>query len=77
MLPADAVTRSASGLDPHISPANAKLQASRVAGARGVPVDRVQSLIDRLTEHRFIGLFGEPRVNVLKLNVALDKGETQ
>lgn len=71
-LPADAVTRSASGLDPHISPANALLQAQRVADARGMGVDEVKSLIAVHTESRFAAVYGEPRVNVLKLNIALD-----
>jgi potassium-transporting ATPase KdpC subunit len=72
-IPADAVTASASGLDPHISPRNAELQAARVASARGVPVDRVQGLIAQHTEGRTLGFLGEPRVNVLELNLALDE----
>lgn len=71
-LPADAVTRSASGLDPHISPANALLQAQRVADARGMGVEEVKTLIANHTESRFAAVYGEPRVNVLKLNIALD-----
>jgi len=71
-LPADMVTRSASGLDPHISPANASLQVARVAGARGVGAERVRELVARHTEGRQFGFFGEPRVNVLMLNIALD-----
>lgn len=71
-VPADAVTSSGSGLDPHISVANARLQADRVARARNVPVDLIRSLIARQTEERDFGLFGEPRVNVLLLNRALD-----
>jgi potassium-transporting ATPase KdpC subunit len=71
-LPADAVTRSASGLDPHISPANAELQVARVAGARNLPKDRVRDLVGEYTEGRQFGVLGEPRVNVLKLNLALD-----
>jgi K+-transporting ATPase ATPase C chain len=71
-IPADAVTASASGLDPHISPRNAGLQASRVAKARGVSVDQVQTLVARHTGGRGLGLFGEPHVNVLELNLALD-----
>ena len=71
-IPADMVTRSASGLDPHISPANAALQVARVAGARGVGVDQVREILARHTEGRQFGFFGEPRVNVLLLNVALD-----
>jgi K+-transporting ATPase ATPase C chain len=71
-LPSDAVTRSASGLDPHISIANANLQADRVAKARGMSVEDVQKLIEANTDPRFAGVFGEPGVNVLKLNLALD-----
>ncbi|MGE0442664.1 MAG: potassium-transporting ATPase subunit KdpC [Gemmatimonadales bacterium] len=71
-LPADMVTRSASGLDPHISPANASLQVARVAAARGVGADLVRELLARYTEGRQFGFFGEPRVNVLMLNIALD-----
>jgi potassium-transporting ATPase ATP-binding subunit len=73
VLPADAVTRSASGLDPDISPANAELQAPRVAKARGITVDKVKQLINDNISGRFAGLYGEPRVNVLKLNLALDQ----
>lgn len=72
-LPADAVTRSSSGLDPHISPANAKLQAKRVARARGMKVEDVLALIDHSIEGRFAGVYGDPAVNVLKLNIELDK----
>jgi len=71
-LPADSITRSASGLDPHISPRNALLQAPRVAHVRGLSVDYVEKLVARHTEDRFLGLFGERRVNVLKLNLELD-----
>jgi potassium-transporting ATPase KdpC subunit len=73
VIPADAVTTSASGLDPHISPDNADLQAARVAKARGADVQRVRELIAELTEGRTFGFLGEPRVNVLALNLALDE----
>lgn len=71
-VPADAVTASGSGLDPHISPRNAELQAARVARARGWPRDRVLALVTAHTESRQWGVFGDPRVNVLLLNRALD-----
>jgi potassium-transporting ATPase KdpC subunit len=71
-IPADAVTASASGIDPHISPQNAEIQARRVANARGVPVDQVHALVAQLTEGRTIWILGEPRVNVLDLNLAMD-----
>jgi len=72
-VPADAVTSSASGLDPHISVANALIQAARVASVRGLAPERVQALIAAATEGRDLGVFGEPGVNVLRLNVELDK----
>jgi K+-transporting ATPase KdpC subunit len=71
-IPADAVTGSESGLDPHISPRNAELQMARVARARGMPVDQVQRLLAQHTHGRSLGFLGEPYVNVLELNVALD-----
>ena len=72
-VPVDAVTRSASGLDPDVSPETATLQAARIAKARGVTVDRVQSVIDDHIEGRELGIFGEPHVNVLAVNLALDR----
>lgn len=71
-VPADAVTASASGLDPHISPRNARLQAGRVAAARGIPEHRLEELIERCTAYPQFGILGEPGVNVLQLNLALD-----
>ena len=72
-IPIDAVTTSGSGLDPQISPANAKLQAPRVAAARGLPVSRVLTLIGQHTQGRGLGFLGDPGVNVLELNLALDR----
>jgi K+-transporting ATPase ATPase C chain len=72
-IPPDAVTASSSGLDPHISPANAEIQAARVAKARGVAPDQVKPLIAQFTERADWGFLGEPRVNVLLLNVGLDQ----
>ena len=72
IVPADAVTTSASGLDPHISVKNARLQANRVAKARSFRVERVWEKIDKHTEGRTLGILGEPRVNVLALNLDLD-----
>jgi potassium-transporting ATPase KdpC subunit len=72
-IPADAVTGSASGLDPHISPAFAQAQSARVAKARGIPVDQMNQLVASFTEGPDLGFLGEPRVNVLKLNLKLDE----
>ena len=72
-VPVDAVTTSGSGVDPHISKANARIQAHRIAAVRGLPLDRVDRLIDQHTDGRFLGVIGEPGVNVLELNLALDK----
>ena len=72
-IPVDAVTTSGSGIDPDISPANARLQSRRVAAVRNLPLSTVQKLIDDNTDGRSWGFFGEPGVNVLELNLALDR----
>jgi K+-transporting ATPase ATPase C chain len=72
-VPADAVTASGSGLDPNISPAYADLQIARVAKVRGAGADQVRQLVADHTDGRTLGIFGEPRVNVVELNIALDQ----
>ena len=72
-IPVDAVTTSGSGIDPAITPAYADLQARRVAAVRGIPLDAVEGLISQHTDGRFLGFLGEPGVNVLQLNLALDE----
>ena len=72
-VPVDAVTNSASGVDPQISEADARIQAHRVAAVRGLPLDEVEALIDGSVEGRGVGVFGEPGVNVLELNIALEE----
>jgi potassium-transporting ATPase KdpC subunit len=72
-IPADLTTASGSGLDPHISPASARAQAARVATARGASTAQIERLIERFTEGPMLGFIGEPRVNVLELNLALNR----
>ncbi len=72
-VPADAVLASGSGLDPHVSPANAMRQVARIAAARELPEDQLRSLLAQFTRGRELGILGEPRVDVLGLNLALDK----
>ena len=72
-IPVDLVTTSASGLDPDITPAAAEFQVPRVASARNLPLDKVHALVADMTQDRFLGILGEKRVNVLKLNISLDQ----
>jgi K+-transporting ATPase ATPase C chain len=76
-IPADAATSSGSGLDPHISPAYAEAQIARVAAARKLPVDSIRALVNEHVDGRLFGIIGEPRVNVLALNLALDSFKSQ
>jgi potassium-transporting ATPase KdpC subunit len=76
-VPPDAVQTSASGVDPHISPDNAEIQARRVAEERGIDLDRVLELVEESTDGRGLGVFGEPGVNVLDLNLALDAEDSR
>jgi K+-transporting ATPase ATPase C chain len=72
-IPVDAVVTSGSGIDPHISPANARMQTPRIAEERGLSTERVEELVEEHTDGRFLGVLGEPGVNVLELNLALDE----
>jgi K+-transporting ATPase ATPase C chain len=72
LIPGDAVTGSGSGLDPHISPANAKLQINRVAAARHISADQTRALVQQYTDGQDLGILGDPGVNVVRLNLALD-----
>jgi len=74
-VPVDAVTASASGVDPHISQANARIQARRIAAVRHLPPQTVSKLVDQNTDGRFLGVLGEPGVNVTTLNLALDHAQ--
>jgi len=72
-IPADLVLASASGLDPHISVESAMLQVKRIARERGVSESKIKEMVSQSIEHRLLGIWGQPRVNVLKLNLAMDK----
>ncbi|MNC65568.1 Potassium-transporting ATPase C chain [compost metagenome] len=72
-MPVDLITNSGSGLDPHISPAAARVQIPRISNLTGIPADQLEELIVKTTEGRDLGVFGEERVNVLKLNLALSE----
>jgi K+-transporting ATPase ATPase C chain len=72
-IPAELVTASGSGLDPDVSPEGAKIQVARISAARNIPKDQLYQLVEQQTEKPFLGIFGPPKVNVLKLNIALDQ----